>query len=149
MKHQLMAECKIWRKPLVEHQIDKHSSDRNVKPDRDCPARNPFVAIPPAAKNLNERQNHQRQCYKGKQNMRSQYREVNGGDPSGISRRFFADVHVISDVANQETGRRNHCRDHARHMAAPCAMPDEVPAHGDKNRADQIQGSVDRWKIGD
>ena len=93
------------------------------------------MAIPTATKNRNERQNHQGQRHKGKQDMRSQYREVNGGDPSRVSRRFFADVHVISDVANQETGRRNHGYDHARHMTPPRAMPDEVPAHRNENSA--------------
>jgi len=119
----------VRRKPFVEHQIYEHPCDGNIEPDRDRPTRNPLMAIPTATKNRNERQNHQGQRHKGKQDMRSQYRKVNGGNPSRVSRRFFADVHVISDVANQEKGRRNHGCDHARHMTPPRAMPDEVPAH--------------------
>ena len=61
--------------------------------------------------------------------MRGQYRKVNGSDPSGVSRRFLAYVRVINDVTRQETSRRNNGRDHARHMPAPRAIPDEVPAH--------------------
>ena len=59
--------------------------------------------------------------------MRSQYRKINSGNPSRVPRRFFADVRVINDVARQKTSRGNHSRDHARHVPAPCAMPDEVP----------------------
>jgi hypothetical protein len=118
-----------WRKPLVKHQVHEHACDRDVKPDWDRPTRDSLMAIPSAAKNLNERDNHQRQRHKSKQNVRRQYREVNCRDPSRVSRRFFADVRVINDVTRQETSRGSHCGDHARHVPAPGAMPNEVPAH--------------------
>src|SRR5438876_6421100 len=53
-------------KPLVEHQINKDTCDRDVEPDRNRPACDAFVSVPPASKNLDKRQNHQRQRYKGK-----------------------------------------------------------------------------------
>ena len=61
--------------------------------------------------------------------MRRQYGKVNSGDPPGVSGRFFTYIHVINDVARQETSRGNHGSDHAHHMPTPRATPDEVPAH--------------------
>ena len=61
------------------------------------------MAIPSAARNANERHNHQREGHKSKQNVRCQYRKVNCGDPPGVSRRFFADVRVVNNITRQET----------------------------------------------
>ena len=137
------------REPLVEHQIDEHPGDRDIEPDRDGPARDPCVPVPSTTKNRNERQNHERQGHKGKENMGSQHREVNRGEPPGVSRRFLADVRMISDVANEKTDRRGQGRDHARHVTAPRAAPDEIPAHGNEDRAHEIERGIQGRQIGD
>jgi len=70
--------------------------------------------------------------------VRGQHWEVNRGDPTCVARGFFTDVRVVSDVANQETGRRDDGDDHTRHMTPPCAVPDEIPAHRNEDGANQI-----------
>jgi hypothetical protein len=128
MAGKIAASRARW-KPFVEHQVHKHTCKGDIEPNWDCPTCDSLVAVPSATKNLKERHNHQRQCDKGKQNMRSQYREVNGSDPPCVPRRFFAYTGMIDNVARQETSRGNHGRDHAGHVPAPRAMTDEVPAH--------------------
>jgi len=81
--------------------------------------------------------------------MRSEHREVKRGKPAGVSRRFLADPRVISYVSNQKTKRRNQSRDHAHHVTAPRAAPDEVPADGNENRADQIKRGIQGRKVRD
>ena len=93
------------REPLVEHQIHQHACDRDVQPDWHRPARDPLMSIPSTPKNLNKRHDDQRQRHKGKQNVRSQHRKINGSDPACISGRFFTDPCVVRDVADQKTAR--------------------------------------------
>jgi hypothetical protein len=124
-----LSASRAWWEPLVKHQIHEHARDRDVKPDRDRPTRDSLMTIPSATKNLDKCDNHQGQRDKGKQNVRSQYRKVNSGEPPCVSRGFFADIRVINDVARQETDRGSDGGDHARHMPAPRATPNEVPAH--------------------
>ena len=55
---------------------------------------------------------------------------------------------MISDVANQKTDRREESRDHADHVTAPCAAPDEVPTRGNKNGAHEIERGVESGQVG-
>ena len=130
------------REPVVEHQINENSGDGHVEPDWDRPTRDPLVPVPSATKNRNKRQNDQRQRHKRQQNVRGQDRKVNTREPAGISRRFLANARMISDVANQKKDRRYEGYDHAHHVTAPGAAPDEVPTTGNKNGAHEIKRGV-------
>ena len=57
-------------------------------------------------------------------------------------------MRMVSDVTGQKKGRRNHRSDHAGHVAAPRAVPDQIPTHRDEDGADQIERRVDRRQIG-
>ena len=137
-----------WREPLVEHQIHEHACDRDIKPDRDRPARDPRVPVPSATKDRNEGQNDQRQSHKGKENVRSEHGKVNRSEPAGVSGRVLADAGVVSDGANQKAERGDQGRDHAHHMAAPRAAPDEVPARRNEDGTHQIERGVKSRQIG-
>ena len=136
------------REPLVEHQINQNSGDRHIEPDWDRPARDPPVPVPSATKNRNKRQNDQRQRHKGQQNVRGQDRKVHRREPAGVSRRFLANARMISDVANQKTDGRNEGYDHAHHVTAPRAAPDEVPTGGNKNGAHEIKRGIEGGQVG-
>jgi hypothetical protein len=97
---------------------------------------------------LEQRQNDQRQRHKCQQNVRGEDRKVEPRDPAGVSGRFLANTRVISDVADQKTNRREQCCDHARHMAAPRAAPNEVPTRGNKNGAYEIERGIERGQVG-
>ena len=106
------------------------------------------MPVPSATKNRNKRQNDQRQRYKRQQNVRGQDWKVNRGDPAGVSGRFLADARMISDVANQEKDGRTEGYDHAHHVTAPCAAPDEVPTRGNKNGAHEIKRGIEGGQVG-
>ena len=133
---------------MVKHQIYENSRNGHVEPDWDRPTRDPFVPIPPATKNRNQRQNDQRQRHKSQQNVRGQDGKVDFRDPAGVSRRFLANARMISDVANQETDRGNEGYDHAHHVTAPSAAPDEIPPGGNKNGAHEIKRGIEGRQVG-
>ena len=80
--------------------------------------------------------------------MRREYRKVNRSKPAGVSRRFLANADMISDVADQKADRGDQGRDHAQHMAAPRATPDEVPAHRNEDGTHQVERRVKSRQIG-
>ena len=55
---------------------------------------------------------------------------------------------MISDVANQKTDRREEGYNHAHHVTAPRAAPDEVPTRGNKNGAHEIERGVEGGQVG-
>ena len=55
---------------------------------------------------------------------------------------------MISDVANQEKDRRENGYDHAHHVTAPRAAPDEVPTRGNKNGAHEIKRGIEGGQVG-
>ena len=97
------------------------------------------MSIPPALKNRDERDDHQREGDERKQDVRDQDREINPGDEAGVARGFFAGVKVISDVADEETGGGDERDNHARDVPLPDVAPDPEPARRDKNGADRVQ----------
>ena len=80
--------------------------------------------------------------------MRSQDREIDACDPAGVSGRFLTHARMISDVANQKKDRRDEGYDHARHVTAPGAAPDEVPTRGNKNGAHEIKRGIEGGQVG-
>ena len=80
--------------------------------------------------------------------MRGQDWKVNRGDPAGVSGRFLADARMISDVTNQKTDRRQEGYDHAHHVTAPRAAPDEEPTGGNKNGAHEIKRGIEGRQVG-
>lgn len=133
---------------MIKHQINENPCERYVEPDRDGPARDPFVPVPSAPKNGNKRQNDQRQRHKGQQNVRGQDRKVDPGEPAGVSRRFFAHACMISDITNQKTDRREKGYDHAHHVTTPGAAPDEIPPRRNKNGAHEIKRGIEGRQVG-
>ena len=106
------------------------------------------MPVPSATKNRNQRQNNQRQRQKGQQNVRGKDRKINRRDPAGVSGRFLANARMIRDVANQKTDRREESCNHAHHVAAPRATPDEVPTRGNKNGAHEIKRGIEGGQVG-
>jgi hypothetical protein len=99
--------------------------------------------VPAALEDRNEGENDQRKCDEGEQNVRRQHWKINRSQPAAKAGRFFADMDVISDVANEKKGGGNDRRDHADDVALPEIPPDEIPAGRDENGADKIERGVD------
>ena len=55
---------------------------------------------------------------------------------------------MIRDVANQKTDRREESRDHAHHVTAPRAAPDEVPTRRNENGAHEIKRGIKSGQVG-
>ena len=62
------------------------------------------MSIPAALKYWDERDNHQRERDKRKENMRSEDWEINRRKPAGVTRRFLAGVNVINNVSDEKQG---------------------------------------------
>jgi hypothetical protein len=99
--------------------------------------------VPAALEHRNEGENDKWKRDKGERNVRRQHWKINCGQPPAKAGRFFADVDVISDVANEEKGGGNNRRDHADDVALPKIAPDKIPAGGNENGADKIERGVD------
>ena len=80
--------------------------------------------------------------------MRGKDRKVDPRDPAGVSGRFLANVRMINDVTNQKTDRRGEGYDHAYHVTAPSAAPDEIPPTGNKNGAHEIKRGIEGRQVG-
>ena len=80
--------------------------------------------------------------------MRGKDRKVDASDPAGVSGRFLANARMISDVANQKTDRREEGYNHAHHVTAPRAAPDEIPSHGNEAGAHEIKRGIHGRQIG-
>ena len=113
---------------MIEHQINEHAGDANVKPDRHCPLRDAAVFIPPPSKNRDEREDDEREHDKSEEDVGDQEREIKPGDEAVVAGRFLTDVNVIIDIAREEKRRRNNRGDHAGDVCAPSPAPDEPPA---------------------
>ncbi len=86
MKHQLMTECNIRRwEPFVENEINKNACHGNIEPDGHGPPAETAMPVPTALEHRNQRHDYKGQSYKREQNMRNEYREVNGCDPSAVA----------------------------------------------------------------
>lgn len=55
---------------------------------------------------------------------------------------------MISDVANQETDRREEGYNHAHHVTAPRAATDEVPTRRNKNGAHEVKRGIEGGQVG-
>jgi hypothetical protein len=99
--------------------------------------------VPAALEDRHQGENDERESDKGEQNMAGQHWKIDRRQPAAKAGRFFADVDVISDVANEKKGGRNHRGDHADDVALPKIAPDEIPASRDENGADKIERGVD------
>ena len=104
--------------------------------------------VPAPLKYRHQGKNDERQGNEGEQNVAGQHREVDRRHPAAEAGRFFTDLDVIRNVADEKQGRGNDCRDHAGDVALPKIPPDKVPARRDKNCADAIQRGIESGEIG-
>ena len=79
----------------------------------------------------------------GEQNVARQHWKINCCQPAAKAGRFFADVDVIGDIANEKKGGGKDRRDHANDMALPKIPPDKIPAGRNENRAHKIERGID------
>ena len=99
--------------------------------------------VPATLEDRHQGENDEREGDKGEQNMAGQHWKIDRRQPAAKAGGFFANVDVISDVADEKKGGGNERRDHADDVALPEIAPDEVPASRDENGADKIERSVD------
>ena len=95
--------------------------------------------VPATLKYWHKGKNDERKGNEGEQNVAGQYREVNRRQPSAVPGRFFTDLGMIGEVADEKQGRGNDRCDHAGDVTLPKIPADEVPAGSNENRADGIQ----------
>jgi len=101
------------------------------------------MSIPAALEDRNESENDERERDKGEQNVARQHWKINCCQPAAKAGRFFPDVDVIGDIANEKKGGGNDRRDHASDVALPKIPPDKIPAGRNENRAHKIERGID------
>ena len=84
--------------------------------------------VPATLKYGDKCEDDERKGNEGEQDVTGQHREVNRRQPAAVAGRFFTDLGMIGDVANEKQGRGNERRDHANDVALPEIPPNEVPA---------------------
>ena len=99
--------------------------------------------VPAALEDRHKGENDQWKSDEGEQNVRRQHWKINRSQPAAKAGRFFADMDVISDVANEKKAGGNDRRDHAGDVALPKISPNEIPAGRDENGADKIERGID------
>lgn len=57
-------------------------------------------------------------------------------------------MRMISNVPDEKTDRREDGCDHAHHVPAPLAAPDEIPPHGNEDGAHEIKRGIYGRQIG-
>jgi len=128
---------------LIKHQINEHAGDGNVKPNRHRPFGDPAMLVPAALKNRNQGENDQRKGGEGEQNVGRQHWKINCCQPTAKAGRFFPDVNVIGDIANEKKGGGNDRCNHANDVALPKISPDKIPAGRNENGTDKIERGID------
>ena len=134
---------------MVKHQINQDAGNGNVKPDWHRPFRDAAMFVPAALEYRHQSENDKREGDESEEDMTGQHWKINRCQPAVKARGLFSDVDVISDIANEKQGGGNDCRDHTDDVALPIVAPDEIPAGGDQNSADQIERGINRREIGD
>jgi hypothetical protein len=99
--------------------------------------------VPAALEDRYQGENDEREGDKGEQNMAGQHWKIDRRQPAAKAGGFFADVDVISDVADEKKGGGNDRCDHADNVALPKIAPDKIPAGRNENGADKIERGVD------
>src|SRR5438105_14035665 len=100
--------------------------------------------VPATLEDRDQGENDERESDKGEQNMAGQHWKIDRSQPAAKAGGFFADVDVISDVADEKKGGGNDRGDHTDDVALPEIAPDEIPAGRDENGTDQIERGVHR-----
>jgi hypothetical protein len=101
------------------------------------------MLVPAALKNRNQGENDQRKGDKGEQNVARQHWKINCCQPTAKAGRFFTDVDVIGDIANEKKGGGNDRCNHANDVALPKISPDKIPAGRNENGTDKIERGID------
>src|SRR6266404_2215859 len=95
------------RKPFVEHQINEHTGDGDVKPDRHCPFGDAPMPIPTSAEHRNEGEDDERESYKCEEDVADQHCEVDGRNPAAGAEmgRTFTGIIVVDQIAGEKCAR--------------------------------------------
>ena len=140
-KQHSLRQRKIGRrKPFIEHQINEHTGDRDIEPNRHCPFGDAPMPIPTAAEHRNKGEDDERESYKCEENVADQHCEVDSGDCAAGAEvgRAFAGVIMVDEITGEKCARRNDRNNHAGDMALPKIAPNKIPAGADEDGADKI-----------
>ena len=134
---------------MVEHPVDHYASDGHIEPDGQRPAGYPFVKVEASAPGAVERDEDKRNNHGCQDGMRPQQGKIKGSDCSMALKVNYAAEVVTSQVEDQEGGRCNESRYHARLMGLNLLSSDEDVPHGQQNCAESVEASFNCRKIGD
>jgi len=141
------------RIPLVQHEINDDTRDRNIEPNRQRKSAHSTVTVEARAQGRDHRNNHQRQNRECKEEMRDQDDIIKRLHPTfgGEFHRPFADgaeqAKVISQITGQEDRRTDKRRDHASNVHPFPVSKNGSPSNCDKARTETVQGRVHRREI--
>src|SRR5437868_12859173 len=107
-KQHSLRQRKIGRrKPFIEHQINEHTGDRDIEPNRHCPFGDAPMPIPTAAEHRNKGEDDERESYKCEENVADQHCEVDSGDCAAGAEvgRAFAGVIMVDEITGEKCAR--------------------------------------------
>jgi len=136
------AGFRVPRLEPVQHHINDNPRHRNVKPDRQRPARDATVRIEPFAQCAtqgNQREWH----YRYRQDrMREEDREIDRTNPTPAFEGYRTDLVVVKQIRDQKQDRAAEGDQHAIAMCAAITRLDETKAGEKKYGAEAIQRRI-------
>src|SRR5579864_4679810 len=84
--------------PVVEHEVDEDTSDRDVQPEREGPAGNGAMAVEALAQGSGQGDDHQGNDDHRKSYMRDQNCEVDGTRPACSLKVYRSDMGVVVKI---------------------------------------------------
>ena len=141
--------------PLIQHEINDHSRNRNVQPNRHRESPKSTVPIESRAESRDHCDGDQWQDRKGKHQMRNQDDVIDRSDPAAGCKFHgpFSDrahqAKVIRQITGQEHSRTNKGSDHASYVNTLAVATNSCPPSCNKASTQTVQGRVNRRKIKD
>lgn len=129
-------------KPLVQHEINDHTGDADVHPERPCPAGNDAMPVIPGAKGAAQRDYCQWNYDHRQDDVRAQNREVNRSRPSLPQKKNVSDFVVEENVTGQEQRGSYYRRNHARPVSSHSALGNQNSPRDQQSGACAIESCI-------
>jgi len=132
---------------LVQHQINCHAGDRDVKPDGKSPARDAPVRIESFTQGAKQRDQRQRYHRRGEDSVADEDRKIDRANPTLAFEPDRTDLEVVHQIGNEKYRRTKERRQHAGAMGVAVFGANEQITGKKKNGAETIQRRVESRKL--
>ena len=137
--------------PHVEHEIDEHAGDADVKPNRPSDAGDFFMAGVIAFQSSEEGDQSERHDGHGEQNMGDEHGVVGGADRSFSAKRSMDAAHadLMSHVKNEEDAGNTESGQHGGAVGRNAALFNKDEGNDQKHGREPVERGIQRRKVMD